>query len=58
MGMKTKQCKFCKELMRADASTCPSCGKSEMGLGTFLVALFFVSPFLFCIGFILFAAIS
>ena len=50
---KQKQCPHCKEMKRADATTCPQCGQAEIGLGTFLIALVFVSPLLLCLGLII-----
>lgn len=53
MRMKMKECSHCKSQMRKDADTCPACGKSQPNMALLILAIFFVSPLLCCIGFII-----
>lgn len=43
-----KPCPYCKEPKRADAKTCPHCGKTELGKGLELLALGLMLPFALC----------
>jgi len=45
----TKQCPACKELMNADASTCPHCGNTQLNKWMWGMVLFFMTPVFCCL---------
>lgn len=55
---KTKQCPACKEEMKADASTCPHCGHTQLNKWLWMMIVFFMLPFICCILFLIVAMFS
>lgn len=58
METKTKQCPACKEEMKENAIKCPHCGNVELNKWIWLMILFFMSPFICCILYIVAAMFS